>query len=392
MPGAAGVAFDVAVVGAGPAGATAARELAAAGARVALIERATLPRYKSCAGGIPLRTAALLPPGLDAVVEDRVRGLNVSYFGESRFTRRAQAPFALMVMRDRFDHFLAEHAARAGAELLTGCPVSAVEESADGCELAVGLRRLRARFVIGADGANSAIARASGLGAGLAQSVALEAEVCASRVALERWRGLLNVDFGYRPWGYGWVFPKRERLSIGLVLPPGGGPALRAYLQTYLARLGLAGAEIERTVGHKLLFRRGHEPIAARRMLLAGDAAGLADEFTEEGIYYAVRSGGLAARAALRALGGGADGLRGYERAIDRLLMPELRAARRIATLFYLSLRRATRPMLWLSERVSYFWNAFFRIQQGASSYDRELRRAFWLRPFLPLVDRAALG
>src|SRR5579885_2797943 len=128
MPGSVGAEYDVAVVGAGPAGATAARELAVAGARVALVERATLPRYKSCAGGIPLRTAALLPPGLDAVVEDRVSGLTVSYFGESRFTRCAQAPFALMVMRDRYDHFRANHAARAGAELLTGWPLSAVVE------------------------------------------------------------------------------------------------------------------------------------------------------------------------------------------------------------------------------------------------------------------------
>ncbi|HLZ72560.1 MAG TPA: geranylgeranyl reductase family protein [Dehalococcoidia bacterium] len=384
--------FEVAVVGAGPAGATAARGLAAAGARVALIERARLPRYKSCAGGIPLRTAALLPPGVDSVVEDSVRGLNVSYLGRGRFTRWSRRPFALMVMRDRFDNFLAESAAEAGAEVLAGSPVSAVERDGAGFMLTVGGQRLSSRFVIGADGANSGVARAAGLGAGLAQSVALEAEVCGRPGDLDRWRGTVNIDFGYRPWGYGWVFPKQARLSIGLVLPPGGGPDLRSHLQVYLGRLGLADAEIERVVGHKLLFRRGREPIAGDGVLLAGDAAGLADEFTEEGIYYAVRSGGLAAQAVLRALGAGQTSLVGYERAIDRLIMPELRAARRIAIMFYLSLRRATRPMLWLSERVSYFWNAFFRIQQGASSYDRELRRAFWLRPFLSLVDRAALG
>ncbi len=392
MPDCGVLDFDVAVVGAGPAGATAARGLATAGARVALIERAWLPRYKSCAGGIPMRTAALLPDGLEAVVEDSVRGLNVSYHGHGRFTRWSKQPFAFMVMRDRFDNFLTERAAAAGAEVLAASPVGAVERCGGGFTLAVGKQRLRSRFVIGADGANSVVARGTGLGAGLAESVALEAEVCATRGDLERWRGTVNVDFGYRPWGYGWVFPKQERLSIGLVLPPGGGPELRPQLKTYLAHLGLAGAQIERVVGHKLLFRRGREPIAGGGVLLAGDAAGLADEFTEEGIYYAVRSGGLAAKAVQRALHDGHEALGAYERAVDRLIMPELRAARRIATMFYLSLRRATRPMLWLSEHVRYFWNAFFRIQQGASSYDRELRRAFWLRPFLPLVDRAALS
>ncbi|HEY7294110.1 MAG TPA: NAD(P)/FAD-dependent oxidoreductase, partial [Dehalococcoidia bacterium] len=360
--------FDVAIVGAGPAGATAARELATAGARVALLERARLPRYKSCAGGIPVRTAALLPPGLQSVVEDSVRGLHVSYLGRGRFTRHTERPFAFMVMRDRFDNFLTECAADAGVAVLDGSPVTGVERDDSGFTLRTGTRALRSRFVIGADGANSAVARATGLGAGLAQSVALEAEVCAARGDLDRWRGVVNVDLGYRPWGYGWVFPKQRRLSVGLVLPPASGPGLRAHLQTYLARLGLADAAIERTIGHKLLFRRGHEPIGGDGVLLAGDAAGLADEFTEEGIFYAVQSGVLAAKAVLRALRRGQHSLAGYEGAVDRLIMPELQAARRIATLFYQSLLRATGPMLWLSERVGYFWNAFFRIQQGISS------------------------
>jgi geranylgeranyl reductase family protein len=382
--------YDVAVVGAGPAGATAARELAQSGARVALIERERLPRYKSCAGGVPLRTAALLPFDLSSVVEDNVSGLNVSYFGRHAFSRWSSTPFAHMVMRARFDALLTEQAQRSGAELLSGAPLRSLQRTRAGFALTAGSHELEAAYVVGADGANSTVARASGLGVGLHETVALEAEVCAPPAALERWRGMVNVDFGYRPWGYGWVFPKERLLSIGLVLPRQSGGDLRRALRRYLAGLGLANARTERIVGHKLLLRRTNAPIAGSGVLLAGDAAGLVDEFTEEGIYYAVRSGGLAASAVLRALGEGTPALASYQRAINRELQPELRAARVVAELFYGALRRAPRAMLGLGGRVGYFWEAFFRVQQGASSYDEELARAWWLRPIAPLVLRAA--
>ncbi len=380
---------DVAVVGAGPAGATTARELAMAGLRVALIERAKLPRYKSCAGGIPVRTAAMLPFSLDSVIEDHVRGLNVSYKGRSCFTRWADRPFAYMVMRDRFDNLLTDEAVRSGAQLLADSPVREVTRAGDRFELRAGATVVSSRFVVGADGTNSVVARATGLGHGMAESAALEAEVCADRASLDRWRGIANVDFGYQPWGYGWVFPKEHRLSVGLVLPRNSGAALRPHLRTYLDRLGLASAEIERVVGHKLLLRRGNEPIAGNGVLLAGDAAGLADEFTEEGIYYAIRSGAIAAAAITRCMKTGGERLDAYERVIDREIMPELRAARTIARMFYRVLRLSPALMMRLSRHVGYFWNAFFRVQQGASSYDDELNHAWWLRPLLPLVNRA---
>lgn len=373
---------DAVVVGAGPAGATAARGLALRGVDTLLLERARLPRYKSCAGGIPVRTARALDFPIDEVVEDTVTGLRLTYRGRYGFTRWAETPIAHMVMRDRFDHLLVQKAQAAGARLMDGVVVRGVQRRGDGFELDTSAGAVRCRLLLGADGANSLVARALGLGEGLAESVALEAEVRAPLAARATWRGLANLDLGYRPWGYAWLFPKAEVLSIGLVVPPREARGLRAYLSDYLARLGLAGAPVERLVGHKILFRRGPTPIAGEGVALLGDAAGLADEFSEEGIYYAVRSGQLAAVHAARALVEGRRWLGSYERAVDRVLMPELRAARVIARLFYASLRLSPWLTFRVSRRVAYLWQALFRVMRGESTYDRELAR--W--PFLPAL------
>ncbi len=363
---------DAVVVGAGPAGATAARGLALRGVDTLLLERARLPRYKSCAGGIPVRTARALDFPIDEVVEDTITGLRLTYRGRHGFTRWAQVPIAYMVMRDRFDHLLVRQAQAAGARLVDGVVVRGIERRGDGFELATTAGTVRCRLLLGADGANSLVARALRLGEGLAESVALEAEVRAPLAARATWRGLVNLDLGYRPWGYAWLFPKVEVLSIGLVVPP---------------RLGLADAPVERLVGHKIRFRRGPVPIAGEGAALLGDAAGLADEFSEEGIYYAVRSGQLAAVHAARALVEGRRWLGAYERAVDRVLMPELRAARVIARLFYASLRLSPWLTFRVSRRVAYLWQALFRVMRGDSTYDRELAR--W--PFLPALARTLL-
>ena len=269
--------------------------------RVALIEARRTPRYKSCAGGIPIRTEAALDFPIADVVEDTVSGLDITYLGRRGFQRDAGRPIARMVMRDRFDALLLEKAREAGATVYEGIPVRDVVRDGNRFRVQAGESSLSCTLVAGADGANSRVGRALGLGLGLFENVALEAEVCASATALQRWRGLIDLDLGYRPWGYAWVFPKAERLSIGLVLPQGAGGQLRADLDGYLSRLGLADAQVERLVGHKIPARRGHEPLAGEGALLVGDAAGLTDEFTEEGIYYAVRAAARSPRATSRA-------------------------------------------------------------------------------------------
>jgi geranylgeranyl reductase family protein len=369
------IEYEVAVVGAGPAGATAARELAARGVSTVLLEREQLPRYKSCAGGIPVRTLRQLPFSIDRVTEDVITGIRVSCRGRKQFDRLDSEPFARMVMRDRFDQLLVDRARDAGADLITECAVRGIEPVNEGYELKTTKGTFRSSFLVGADGANSVIARYTGLGSNLAQACALEAEVAAPLAVHARWRGMVNVDFGYRPTGYGWLFPKQRLVSVGLVLAPSNAGRLRRELAVYLRQLGLEGAHMERLVGHKVLFRRGHERIAGERALLTGDAAGLVDEFTEEGIFYAVRSGGLAAQTIHRALADRRLRLTTYEHAVDREIMPELHAARTIAHLFYGSMARLPGLMLQVSKHVDYLWHSFFRVQRGDSSYAEELRR-----------------
>ncbi|MFQ5380784.1 MAG: geranylgeranyl reductase family protein [Dehalococcoidia bacterium] len=366
--------FDVIVVGAGPAGATAARELAANGVRVLLVEREHLPRYKACGGGIPLKTARLLSFPIDSVLEGEVDTIGVSYGGRRRFSRRSNGPFAGMVMRDRFDQLLAERAQAAGAELRCGAAVRAAEEQprphivcGDGFEA-------RSQFLVCADGANSPTGRMLGLGGGLAECAALEFEVPVSRQQGRRFEGTALINVGYGPWGYAWVFPKRRQLSIGLVLPTSKAGELRRKLPLFIRSLGLDGSEPVVRRGHKIRFRRGAEPIAGTATVAVGDAAGMADEFTEEGIYYGIQSGRLAARSIIGALESDGD-MRRYERAVDAELMPELTAARTIARLFYSGLSRAPLPWLAASRWMPGLWASFFAVQRGESTYERELRR-----------------
>ncbi len=375
--------FDAIVVGAGPAGSTAARELAAAGARVLVVDRATFPRYKACGGGIPLRTERLLPFPIDAVVEDSVSLLDVAWRGRMRFVRDSGEPFAHMVMRDRFDALLLEHATRAGAEFRPGTTVRTLERNGIVRVVAEGGFEAEADFLVCADGAHSPVGRMAGLGTDIAECAAWEVEVAAPAMKRGAYRGTALIELGYHPWGYAWVFPKAGVLSIGIVLPPAAAGTMKERVNAYLDRLGLSGAAVDIARGHKIRFRRGGERIADGNVLLAGDAAGLADEFTEEGISYAVESGRLAARNVLRAMGG--DGqLDRYQADIDREVMPELRAARAIGFMFYGMLRRAPRPWMLASAHLPYLWDAFFAVQKGDSTYAREAARI----PMLPGLAR----
>ncbi len=165
------------------------------------------------------------------------------------------------------------------------------------------------------------------------------------------WRGLVGVDLGTAgAGGCGWVFPKREHLSVGVAAHQWDARGIRSLYDRFVARRGLSFAPVLRRCGHRLPIRPPGSPIQSGRVLLAGDAAGLVDAFTGEGIYWAVRSGKLAAAAVQELLEGRAQDLSGYERRVDRELMPELLAARQWVNVYlwapalsYLLLRHSDR-------------------------------------------------
>lgn len=310
--------FDVAVVGAGPAGSTAAYRLAAAGARVLLVDKAAFPRDKPCGGGVTGRAARLLPFSLDPVVEDRVDRMVCSLRYRLRFERRARRPLALMTQRSRLDHFLLRKAAEAGADVRDGVAVADVRP--DG--LTVDGEEVAARLVIAADGCNGTSAKALGLAGEIIHGVALEANAPYTAASRERYGGAMVIDIAAVHGGYGWVFPKGDHVNVGVGGNESEGPRLREHLARCCAEHGIDPDGLTGLRGYRLPMRRPGSVLARGTAAVIGDAAGLVDPFSGDGMYEAFLSSQLVTEAALDVLAGRAPGLEPYAEAVGRRITP----------------------------------------------------------------------
>lgn len=290
--------YDVAVIGAGPAGSVTAIHLARGGARVLLLDKARFPRDKPCGGGLTLRAVRQLPVDPGPVVEHEVDRMTFRLGWRGHFERRGRrGPFVLMTQRRRLDEYLAEQAVAAGAEFRDGVKV-AMGTDPEGLSLQFDGRQIRPQVVVGADGANGTTARALGLGGPIARGVAYEGNAPFD----ERYRGLAAIELGTIPGGYGWVFPKGDHVNVGVGGWEAEGPKLRDHLAELCRRHGIDGDGLESVRGHRLPLRRPGFVPARGRALLVGDAAGLVDPLTGDGMYEAFVSARLAAAAVLDVL------------------------------------------------------------------------------------------
>ncbi|MGX1676212.1 geranylgeranyl reductase family protein [Streptomyces sp. NPDC055400] len=392
-----GQVWDVVVVGAGPAGASAAYAAAVAGRSVLLLEKAELPRYKTCGGGIIGPSRDALPPGFELPFRDRIDAVTFSLDGKFSRTRRSRHMLFGLVNRADFDHQLVEHAEKAGAELRTGTTVSRVEQHGsavpDRRTVAVILQdgeTILARAVVGADGSASRIG--AHVGVKLDQvDLGLEAEIPVPETVAEDWKGRVLIDWGPMPGSYGWVFPKGDTLTVGVISARGEGAATKRYLEDFIARLGLAGFEPSVSSGHLTRCRADDSPLSRGRVLVCGDAAGLLEPWTREGISFALRSGRLAGEWAVRVSEAhdAVDARRqalNYAFAVKAGLGVEMSVGRRMLTVF------ERRPGV-LHAAITGFrpaWKAFARITRGSTTLGEIVRTYPMAGRVLSRLDRPA--
>ena len=351
--------YDAIVVGAGPAGSTVAYRLATAGASVLLLDRAAFPRDKPCGGGVTLRAARLVPFPIDPVVEDVVGRVELRLRYTRGYERGDGRPLILMTRRRRLDHFLAERAASAGVEFRDGARASGVETGRAGVTVVVDGERISGRTLIGADGVNGVVARAVELGGNRAVGVALEANVPYERIR-GRYRGRAVLELGILPGGYGWVFPKDDHVNIGVGGWEREAPRLRGELARLCGEHSVSVGDLADLRGYRLPCRLPDSRLSRGRVLLVGDAAGLIDPLTGDGMYEAFLSAKLAAEAVLDLLGGGADSLEEYEKRLSSLLARHLWASWGVKE----ALDRFPRATFALS-RLPVVWRVVERVVRG---------------------------
>jgi geranylgeranyl reductase family protein len=319
--------FDAIVVGAGPAGSTASYRLAEGGARVLLLDRERFPRDKPCGGGLTYRAVRQLPVSVEPVVEDVVDRFELGFRYGSRFERGGEGPLILMTQRRRLDAHLAGQAAEAGADFRDGARVTALDDGDSEATVRFDGASAAAPVVIGADGVNGITARALGLGSRRRCGVALEGNVSYGHAREERWRGRAVVELGAVPGGYAWVFPKGDHVNVGVGGWESEGPRLREHLERACAEYGLPSSRVAGLRGYRLPMRRPGEAAGRGRVLLVGDAAGLVDPLSGDGIYEALVSARLAADTALELLRGDEPDLDRYGMRLDAALARTLAAS-----------------------------------------------------------------
>ena len=329
--------YDVIIAGSGPAGASAAYVLAKAGKKVLIVEKEKLPRYKTCGGGLTFKGLNLIPFDINEIIEKSCYVVNINDFEANVFilTKR-EKPVISMTMRSNLDYHLIKAAEKFGAEVKDGVEIKDINIGKTNVEVIIkkNEEKFYSGFLIAADGALSVAAKKY-FGISDRNLVpALEYEVHVADDILYRFGNIPRFDFGIVPGGYGWVFPKNDHLSIGVLSMNMKNGNMNNYFSAYLKSLQIN--KIERLEKHGFVIPLTYRKVfAGNRILLIGDAAGFIDPITAEGISFAILSGQIASEALIKGNMDPATVYKEYNAQISKKIIPELKAGKILAKFVY---------------------------------------------------------
>jgi len=292
--------YDVVIVGAGPAGCSAAFDLCSYKKSVLLIDKVAFPRVKPCAGGLTIKTLKALRYSVKPIIKRVCNNLIIGKGLGKTTLFKGSHPVCAMSVRSEFDNYCLKKTLENGADFKVIGKIKGISSFDDRIEIATNIGVIQSRYLIGADGANSVVRKLCGLFPQVRKGIAIEAKVYLEDKDLP----LMEFDFGAVKQGYGWLFPKGDHVNVGLYSNSLSSKLTKKSLEKY-SKIKLGTCNLDHIVGHYIGLGGGNYTPEEERIFLVGDAAGLVDPLLGEGIYNAIKSGQNVAEAVDKGLNGG---------------------------------------------------------------------------------------
>ncbi len=380
--------FDVIVIGAGPSGSTAARNLAKKGISTLIIDKQEFPRYKPCGGGLSGRIKNILDIDISQVVERESFGIKV-YADGIFFDGTLDQSSGFLVMRNKFDNLLLEKAIESGAEFKGSTRLIGLTYEQDHYKIKTSNGTFEGSYIVGADGVNSLVAKLSGLRYSWDKdevAIAIEAELKVGKEEVERITANPNdpehvsieIYFGPVKNGYAWCFPKYDTLSLGVGARLDKAGRIRdswfAFID-YFSKMKKIKIENLKYTAHMLPFGGFLKKPYKDRLLLVGDAAGFVSPATGEGIYYGILSGIHAATAISEAIeSNDPSKIKKYAKYIKDEIIRDMSVGKYLANILY---RKEKNPVtiIKLANQDNEIKTLFSALIMGSIPYDEIKKR-----------------
>lgn len=371
--------YDVIISGAGPSGNLLAYLLASNDIKTLVLEKKLFPRLKICAGGLQYRAAQLLPFDISPVVEKTIYGIYFSYRAQNIVNRIFDDPLIYMVDRKIFDQFLAQKAQEKGARYRYKCPVTGYKTHNYGVTVDTPEASFEGKVLVGADGIRGLVHRTLISSGQLFKIIGYEFQL--GREGLNKILDLDNnasIDFGGIRKGYAWIFPKKDYLSVGIGGPYQNAAYIKEYFKKFLSGYALfKGVDtVFKLYGQCIPVKKSSAPVSKYRILAVGDAAGLGDAFTGEGLYNGFRSALLAYHSIKSALDAGSYDFNHYSQEIGDSLYEDIRISMLFSRLFFLF------PYLIYNilKKNDKMFKTCCQVLRGEKSYQQLARKIRFLR------------